>query len=112
MKQNKNKKKAEIAIDNVQKITEIESLKFGKLDAEIRNAIQSIQIANYKKQEYRLEYEAKCNKEDLNIIEINNILRQLRPQYEALIAELIKKYNIKDKDKLSIDPDTRIIQEI
>jgi len=99
-------------LDMTVRLTEIEALKFGKLDAEIRNAAQGIQIANYRKQELRMEFESKCRKEDESMAELNGLIKKLKPEYEELLEELIKKYNIRDRNHLSIDPDTRIIREV
>lgn len=106
------KGKQDFDLDMTIRLTEIEALTFGKLDAEIRNAAQGIQIANYRKQEFRIEYENKCRKEDNSVAELNMTIKKLKPEYEALVEELIKKYNIKDRNRMSIDPDTRIIREI
>ena len=108
----KKARKVEEVIDAVTKLTELEAMKFGKIDAEIRNAALSIQVATYKKQEYRTEYEIRCRQEDEKIAEYNMLIKKLRPEYEALMKELIEKYKISDVCKLSIDPDTRVIREI
>jgi len=100
------------AIDFVVKISEIEALKFGKMDAEIRNAMQAIQISHYKKKELKAEYDIKCKQEDDSVAEFNAIINRLKPEYDKLIEEFVKKYNIKDKNRISIDPDTGIIREI
>ena len=99
-------------MDEVKRLSTIESLTFGKLDAEIRNALQGVQLSNYKKQDARLEYEAKLRREDEQIAALNNSIKRLRVEYEALLDEIIKKYDIRDKTKMTIDPDTGIIQEL
>jgi len=98
--------------DEIMKMTEIESLKFGKIDAEIRNAALSIQISNFHKQFLKTEFEMKSKEEDEKIASFNALIRKLKPEYDRLIKELATKYNISDVSKMSIDPDTKIIREI
>lgn len=98
--------------DHIARMTEVECLKFGKLDAEIRNAMQGMQISAYRKQDFKREFEAKCRQEDEKIAALNAIVQRLRPEYDSLIDELARKFDIKDKTKMSIDPDTGIVRDI
>ena len=82
------------------KLKKIEALAFGKLDAELRNAIQGIQIADYKIKDLEQE---KTN--------LKKLIEQKSKQYQELIDILVLKYKIKNKDNLVIDPDSYIIKE-
>ena len=102
----------EDVFDNVLIMTDLEALKFGKMDAEIRNAALSMQLIGYLKKDIRTEFEGKMRAEDEKMAALNKLINTLRPEYEALIEELMKKYEIKDRTKMSIDPDTKIIREL
>ena len=82
------------------KLKKIEALAFGKLDAELRNAIQGIQIIDYRIRDLERE---KSN--------LKQIMEQKSKQYQELIDILVLKYKIINKDNLVIDPDSYIIKE-
>lgn len=82
------------------KLKKIEALAFGKLDAELRNAIQGIQIIDFKIKDLEREK-----------INLKKLIEQKNKQYQELISILALKYKVKNKDNLVIDPDSYIIKE-
>jgi hypothetical protein len=103
----KSKKK----VAEVPRLTEVESLRFGKFDAELRNVMQGIQLKEYEIEKAQREYQEKRN--SLMNQKTELVLKQqaLKPQYVEMVEGLAKKYKM-DSTKMTIDPDSGIIREI
>jgi hypothetical protein len=100
------------ASEQVVRVTEIEALRFGKLDAEMRNDRQAVQLLDY-------QMTAIKNKAEADISNLNRQKQQLlsgitarKPEYKALINDLAEKYGIEDPNKMTIDPDTGVIRDL
>jgi hypothetical protein len=82
------------------KLRKIEALAFGKLDAELRNYIQGIQIINFKIKDLEREKQ-----------ELRNLIETKNKQYQQLLDTLASKYKIQNKHDIEIDPDLGTIKE-
>jgi hypothetical protein len=102
----KKKKEAEIP-----KLTEIESLRFGKFDAELRNVMQGIQLKEYEIEKINRDFVEKKNATIQQKIALNAQLEEMKPRYTELVEGLAKKYKI-DPKNMTIDPDSGVIRDL
>jgi len=97
--------------DLVRHLTELEALQFGKLDAEMRNRIQGVKIADLELE----KFDRTCQEQRVHLLAQKQALtleiNTSKPKYEAFIRRLAKKYRIQDPDKMTIDPDVGVIKE-
>jgi phosphopantetheine adenylyltransferase len=101
----------EEATDRVNKLTEVEALRFGKLDAEMRNHIQGMRIASLEIDSLQREAREKVAQLEERKAQIKRALMDVRPEYDSFIKKLAKKYGVPDPDRVLIDPDTGIIRD-
>lgn len=99
------------APESVVRLTEVEALRWGKADAELRNMQQGIQINKF-------EIERVTREANQRIAELNQLIAVAeaeilakKPAYLALVNEFAAKYGI-PADKMTIDPDTRRIRDL
>jgi hypothetical protein len=124
----------------LQRMTEAEAEKWGRLDAEIRNALLSKQIkklemrlGEYTEAERRRGVEAaevlrirqfeesealereKYTQQQLGraaaVQQLDTVVESLKGQYEKSTQDLAEKYKV-DRAKMVVDPDTRVIREL
>jgi hypothetical protein len=96
----------------VTRVTDEEALRFGKMDAEIRNYLQGIRLVDYEFQDNERAYETKKATLFTNRQQLEYRMGVLRQQYEEMVKGLAKKYRIPDPTQMSIDPDTGIIRDL
>jgi hypothetical protein len=99
-------------VEQAVKLSELEALKFGKMDAEMRNCLQGIQLADYEINRIRVEAQQKMEQQQIQRSKLNDQLGRLKAEYVPFVKELAAKYKMPDADKMSIDPDSRIIRDI
>jgi septal ring factor EnvC (AmiA/AmiB activator) len=99
------------AFDKVMKMTQIEALQFGKLDAEIRNQLQGMKLVDHQLLELKRKYQE-------DVAQLTNLkahhedsVKHLRPQYQDLVNTLAKKYGINDPKRMVIDPDSGTVRD-
>ena len=93
--------------DGVQKLTEVEALRFGKLDAEIRNARMGMDLSRHEIVRLNQQIAAIRNQ----IARVNDHLeKELQPAYNRFVSGLAKKYEI-PVNRLVIDPDIGTIRD-
>jgi hypothetical protein len=98
-------------VEAVQKLTELEALKWAKLDTEMRNALQGIRLADMEVVEAKRAFLDLRNVKELEKQKLQAMVAKIRPEYEQLVDELGKKYGIEPKS-MAIDPDTRVIRDL
>lgn len=121
--------KLEDFADAVMKLDELEANRWGRIDAEIRNAIQGQRIKDLEmrvseleellrrqkveaeEQKLREVYERKRTDRTIMKQKLVSEVSNLRKEYEELTESIAKKYKI-DKNKMSIDPNTGTIREL
>ena len=110
-KKKKSKKvKAVDATEEVVKMDERDALRFGKLDAEMRNRLQGIQLKEFEIQDVKRK-----NQEQLNSLrqiqaQLKVEVSGIKPFYDALLNELSKRYGI-PKERIIVDPDSGTIRD-
>jgi hypothetical protein len=98
--------------NKVLRLTEMEALKFGKMDAEIRNCLQGIQLSEYEMNRIRMDSQMKLEAQIQIRTKLSDRLSGLRREYEPFVRDLAQTYGIQDPNKMSIDPDTGIIRDL
>ena len=97
--------------DKVLRMTETEALRFGKLDAEIRNNLQGIQLAALQSSALTRDYQdKKASLAHLQAAHQKEVDR-LRPMLTDLVKELAEKYGIPDPSRLVVDPDNGTLRD-
>lgn len=96
--------------DSVLKLNEVEALRFGKLDAEMRNALQGIRLIVLEMEKLQRETQDKLRTYEGNKKLMKERLEGIRPEYEEFVAALAEKYGVDDPSRMSIDPDTGIVR--
>jgi hypothetical protein len=93
--------------DGVQKLTEVEALRFGKLDAEIRNARMGMELSKH--EIVRLNQQIAVIRNQ--VAQVNdNLEKSLQPEYNRFVSGLAKKYGI-PVQRLVIDPDLGTVRD-
>jgi hypothetical protein len=100
------------ASDIVVKVTEIEALQFGKMDAELRNHVQGLELISAKVREVKADFQAQMVQLEASRKSISMQATAIRPRYDTLISELAERYGVADQTKMAIDPDTRILRDL
>ena len=99
-------------VESVVKTTEVEALRFAKLDGELRNDRQALQIFDFK----MADIKAKAEKEISDLAhqrrQVSEAITARKPEYQQLVKSLAEKYGIEDSSKMTIDPDTCVIRDL
>lgn len=98
--------------EGVKRLTEVEALKFGKLDAEIRNGLQGLRLLAFEAKEIQAKYQTDIKKKQDEEASLRTRLQQIQPGYNKLIEELAKKYGIDDPQQMVVDTDSRIVRDV
>lgn len=97
--------------DKVQTLDKMDSLEFGKLDAEMRNALQGIKLADYEIQDVRAKANERITFLELNKQKLQASIGKMTPEYGALLKRIAKKHGIDDPQHLVLDPDSGIVRD-
>jgi len=97
--------------DNVKKLTEVEVLRFGKLDAEMRNHMQGIHIANLEIDKINHQAQENVKHMESQREQLKGLVKVLQPEYESFLKELAKKHGIPDYKNMVIDPETGTVRD-
>jgi len=100
------------ASDRCVHLTEVEALRFGKLDAEMRNALQGLRLADADTELTKREYASKVAGLQEHKQQLVAKLASLRATYEPFVSKLAEKYGMKDPKSMSVDPDTGVIRDL
>jgi len=105
------KKTQPAAHDHVQKLDKMDALEFGKLDAEMRNALQGIRLADYEIQDIRAKMAERITFLEINKQKLTADVEKMRPEYESLLKRIAKKHGIDDPQYLVLDPDSGVVRD-
>ena len=94
------------------KLTEIEALRFGKMDAEMRNILQGIQLVTLEAEKVQREAQDKLRTLEGNKRQLKDKLQSIKPGYTEFVTELAEKYGVEDPSKMSLDPDTGTVRDL
>lgn len=98
--------------ERVVKMKEVEALRFGKMDAEIRNAVQGIKLLDYEVENEKIRYRAALQSMLSRRAQLEARLEALKGEYDPLIADLAASYGIDDASRMTIDPDSGTIRDV
>jgi hypothetical protein len=91
---------------------ELAILRWARMDAEIRNALQGIKLTELEMSDAHRKYlDLKLTKE----MERRALLSKadaMKEEYAALVQEIATKHGIQDPTKMSIDPDTGTVRDL
>lgn len=104
----KNNDPAEVVV----KTTELEALRWAKLDTEFRNDRQAIQIFDFKCKEIKDKAEQEIAGLVNQRAQLEAAITARKPEYQELVKSLAKRYGIKDPARMTIDPDTQVIRDL
>jgi cell envelope opacity-associated protein A len=104
---------------NASAMETIDALRFAKIDTEIRNHLQGVQIAELEMKLVQTEMNEQV-KRMRDVVaakvahrdQLNATVKSLRPAYDKLLRELAAKYGIADVSKMTIDADVGLIREL
>jgi len=105
------KKSQPDAHDHIQKLDKLDALEFGKLDAEMRNALQGVRLADYEIQDLRAKATERISFLELNKQKLLASVEKMKPEYEALLKRIAKKHGINGPQHLILDPDSGIVRD-
>jgi hypothetical protein len=103
---------AENPESGVTRLERIDALKFGKIDAELRNAVQGKQIADFKIAELQQVYQQRVKELKAEREQLGRIIESQRADYLELVKSLADKYGIDDVKQMTIDPDNGIVRDL
>lgn len=98
--------------DEVLRISEIDALRFGKLDAEIRNNGQGMQLIELQIAKLQAQTQEQIKQLRENREQLKATMLSIQPQYNALVQGIADQLGIKDASKMVINPDTRIVRDL
>jgi hypothetical protein len=101
----------EFPSDHVMKLTELEALRFGSLDTTIRNALQGMKILEQEGILQDIQHQKNQENRHLQRLQLQSQVAGKEAEYKNLVNELAEKYRL-EPDKMSIDPDTRVIRDL
>lgn len=96
----------------VLKCSELEALRFAKIDTEARNDNQALQILDFRIRETRSRAELELAQLTTQKHQLQAAIEARKPVYLALVKELAEKYGIEDPSKMTIDTDTGVIRDL
>jgi len=97
------------AVEGVTRLSELEALKFNRIDVEIRNSLQGQRLADFEIEKTDRDAQEIKRLKMLEKARLQALVERLKPEYETLVLDIAKKYNI-DPKTMTIDPDTRVIR--
>lgn len=92
-------------------LTEAESLRWGKMDAEMRNDLQGMRLADFEIEVLQREYVQKRVTYEALKKQLTASIELKKQEYQKLTLSLAEKYKV-DPKKMAIDPDTGSIREV
>lgn len=98
--------------DKVVKLSERDALRFGKIDAEVRNALQGQQLVDYKITEIQQKTRAQVTELQAAKARLIALVKSHEHDYRALVEELAETYGIDDPKNMAIDPDNGTVRDL
>ena len=97
--------------EQIKKLDQLDALKFGKIDAEMRNMLQGIRLTEYELAEVKKIAEEKTAILNSQLQKLKADVERTKPEYEALMKVIAKKYKV-DGKRMTLDPDSGVIHEM
>jgi len=97
--------------EGVVKLSELDALRFGKLDSDIRNHLQGVQLADMKILSVQREAREQVTSLEVQRERLRAMAKSLQPQYDALVKELADKHGIPDPKRMIIDPEAGTVRD-
>ena len=98
--------------EGVIRLDKMDALKFGKIDAELRNAVQGQMIADYKMSELQSVHKQRMREQQANKEHLGTLVAAHKEEYLELVKALAEKYGIDDPSQMTIDPDNGIVRDL
>lgn len=98
--------------DDVVKLTERDALRFGKVDAEVRNALQGQRLIDYEIDALRRNAQEKIADLQLRKAQLVAVVKNHESNYNELVQEIAESYGIHDPTKMAIDPDNGTVRNL
>lgn len=99
-------------VDMAVKVTEVEALRFARLDAELRNNMQGVELLRFRIQDVSREKSRAIAGLEAEIKHLQSLAATMRPEYNGLVTAIAEKYGISDPAHMTIDPDTMIVRDL
>lgn len=97
---------------SVEKVTELEALRFAKLDTEARNDNQALEILNFKMAAVRQRAELELSQLQMQKRQLQASMDARKAPYESMVLDLAERYGIKNPSQMTIDPETCVIRDL
>lgn len=98
--------------EGVSRLDRVDALKFGKIDAEIRNAVQGRQLIDYKMAELQANYKQRMEEMKSQKDHLGRLIESHKGDYTLFVKSLAEKYGIDDPSRMVIDPDNGIVRDL
>jgi hypothetical protein len=98
-------------VDHVVKLEPLEAALFGKSDAEIRNALQGIKIAELELKTLETDYQTRKTFLTMQRQKLTQEVEVLKAGYSTVVQQLAEKYDIAPEN-MTINPDTGVIHDV
>lgn len=98
--------------EKVVKLDELDALRFGKADAEIRNAVQGQQLIDYKISKIQEEANAKIKALNMEKLQLISVVKNHQGNYKELVKGIADTYGIPDPSQMAIDPDNGTVRDL
>lgn len=98
--------------EGVIRLDNVDALRFGKIDAELRNAVQGQTIIDFKMSELNTMHKQRIKELQANREHLCALVAASKGQYLELVDKLAKKYGIDDPSQMTIDPDNGIVRDL
>lgn len=100
------------ATERVNKLSELDAAKYGKLDAEIRVCLQGMRLADYDVEQIRNTANAQIATQMAHKAKLQIQVNNLKNEYDPLVARIAKQFGIKDPKQMTIDTDSGIVRDL
>ena len=94
---------------NVLQLTELEALRWGKMDAEMRNVLQGIRLEDLEIESLTRTYVIQKQTREAMKLKLLAEVERRKKEYEAFTKQLAEKYHV-DLARMAIDPETGVIR--
>jgi hypothetical protein len=96
----------------VVKLSEQDALRFGKIDAEVRNAIQGQRLIDYEIVEFQQNAKNKLRELNVRKAQLVALSKSLEGEYKQVVMGIADKYGIGDPTQMAIDPDVGTVRDL
>ena len=98
--------------DKVVKLSSIDALRFGKADAEMRNAMQGIELIDYRITDLLQSTKVKVSELRTKKALLETMVGNHKASYQELVRNIADTYGIPDPAQMAIDPDNGTVRDL